>query len=232
MREELPPPLPPATRTVGQLVAETVRFYQDHFWRVLPLGLPIAAIDQIPRHAFVLFAAAPLLTAAYIAASALVGAVAPTRRSLTVALVSGVVVFVPAAALSGWFALLAVAWLAFAGFVVPVAVIERTRLRETFVRARRLARADFVHAVGGLAALAIVYLLVRQVLVVLLKTQGDAAERIAVFLADLVLSPIVFVGAALLYFDQAARVVDSAHAAVHHAVDAVDAGRPDAQGES
>jgi hypothetical protein len=24
---------------VGQLVAESIRFYQEHFWKVLPLGL-------------------------------------------------------------------------------------------------------------------------------------------------------------------------------------------------
>ena len=28
---DLPPPLPPAERTVGQLVAETIRFYGDSF---------------------------------------------------------------------------------------------------------------------------------------------------------------------------------------------------------
>ena len=31
----LPAPLPPAERTVGQLVAETIRAYGDNFWRAL-----------------------------------------------------------------------------------------------------------------------------------------------------------------------------------------------------
>ena len=31
-RDQLPPPLPPETRTVGQLVAESVRLYGDNFW--------------------------------------------------------------------------------------------------------------------------------------------------------------------------------------------------------
>ena len=44
---ELPPPLPPETRTVGQLVAETIRAYGNSFWRVLPLGLPLAIADQL-----------------------------------------------------------------------------------------------------------------------------------------------------------------------------------------
>src|SRR5581483_4053533 len=39
-----PPPLPPERRTVGQLVAETIRFYGRHFWRSLLLGLGPAVI--------------------------------------------------------------------------------------------------------------------------------------------------------------------------------------------
>ena len=46
-RSSLPPPLPPETRTVGQLVAESIRLYGNHFWRVLPLGLALAVIDQL-----------------------------------------------------------------------------------------------------------------------------------------------------------------------------------------
>jgi len=44
---ELPPPLPPGERTVGQVVAETIRAYGDRFWRVLPLGIPVAVVDQL-----------------------------------------------------------------------------------------------------------------------------------------------------------------------------------------
>ena len=45
--QPLPPPLPPEKRTVGQLVAETVRFYGQHFFHVLPLGLSVAALTQL-----------------------------------------------------------------------------------------------------------------------------------------------------------------------------------------
>ena len=31
-RTQLPPPLPPETRTVGQLVAESIRLYGARFW--------------------------------------------------------------------------------------------------------------------------------------------------------------------------------------------------------
>ena len=47
---ELPPPLPPERRTVGQLVAESIRAYQHSFWRCLPLGLPLAVADQLSVH--------------------------------------------------------------------------------------------------------------------------------------------------------------------------------------
>src|ERR687886_556703 len=43
-RRELPPPLPPETRTVGQLVAEAVRFYGNRFWPSLALGAPPAIL--------------------------------------------------------------------------------------------------------------------------------------------------------------------------------------------
>jgi ABC-type Na+ efflux pump permease subunit len=63
-----------------------------------------------------------------------------------------------------------------------------------------------VHALGSLATLAIVFFLTRFVLFFLLRGAGNAADRVAIFLADLVIAPVVFLGAALLYFDQAARV--------------------------
>ena len=45
----LPPPLPPEDRTVGQLVAETIRLYGRRFWASLPLGLPLAVTGQTRR---------------------------------------------------------------------------------------------------------------------------------------------------------------------------------------
>ena len=63
-----------------------------------------------------------------------------------------------------------------------------------------------MHAFGALAALTLVYVLTRVMLILLLRDTGDQTIRGAVFLADLVLSPLMFVGAALLYVDQAARL--------------------------
>jgi hypothetical protein len=39
-----------------------------------------------------------------------------------------------------------------------------------------------------------------------LHSQSNTGQRAAVFVADLVLSPLLFLGGALLYRDQAARV--------------------------
>jgi hypothetical protein len=253
-KEPLPPPLPPETRTVGQLVAESIRFYRQNFARTLMLGLPVALLTQVsievgrgPRLSHeraydllrghgasveeavrfgnllvekgvrddanaVLTTAvtaglgAVMLTVAFIAASVLVGGVRLDRRSGLNAATGGALVFVPVPLLATFFVLPAIAWLAFLGLVVPVAVIERRGYGESLRRATQLARADFVHALGSLATLVIVYFVTRLALIVLLHSAGESTTRTAVFLADVVLSPLLFVGGVLLYYDQAARV--------------------------
>jgi hypothetical protein len=208
----LPPPLPPATRTVGQLVAESIRLYGQRFWTVLPLGLAVVAINQVSAgrstvvQAVVLAGGAPLMAAAYARASALVGeadlAAGDAARSIAV----GSVVWVPAAFLSLFYVLPAIAWLALVGLVVPVLVLERPPLRAALHRAVELARADYVHALASLTTLVILFGLVKLMLALLLRDLGDSGERAALGLADLVVSPLLFVGGAILYLDQAARV--------------------------
>ena len=214
-RDELPPPLPPETRTVGQLVAESVRIYGDNVWPSLLLGVSLVVINQITAgrativQALVLAAGAPLMAASYTGASAIVGDVRPSRADAARAIVVGAIVFVPAAFLALVFVLPAVAWLALVGLVVPVLVLERPGVAAAFRRAIQLARADYLHALGSLATLVILFGLVKLSLAVLLHDLGDSSERVALGLADLVLSPLLFLGAALLYVDQAARVRSS-----------------------
>jgi hypothetical protein len=211
-REPLPPPLPPETRTVGQLVAEAIRLYGRHVRVALALGLSLAAINQVSAgretlvQALVLAACAPLMAASFTGASALVGGVRPTGGELARAVAVGALVFVPAAFLSLVYVLPAIAWLALVGLVVPVLVIERPPVAAALRRAVTLARADYVHAFGALATLVILFGLVRLMLALLLRDLGDSGERIALGLADLVVSPLLFLGGALLYVDQAARV--------------------------
>jgi hypothetical protein len=83
----LPPPLPPETRTVGQVVAEAIRLYGRRYRLALPLGLPLAAADTIAvgsttaERIVVLLVAAPAFTLAFAWASAIAGDVRPGRTT-------------------------------------------------------------------------------------------------------------------------------------------------------
>lgn len=210
--QPLPAPLPPERRTVGQLVAESIRLYGRRFWAALPLGLVLAIADALgpeaPRGSrmLVLVAFAPLFTLAYARATTLVLDIAPPLRAWAAAVAVGTVVFLPAAVLFPWFAIAAVAWLAFVGLVVPVTLAERLGFAESFLRAVRLARADYVHALGSLATLVILFGVTRLLLALVLNAQADNTVRAAVAISDLVLSPLLFLGSAMLYVDQAARL--------------------------
>ena len=231
---DLPPPLPPEDRTVGQLIAETIRAYGNAFWRALPLGFPLALADQLsirhsPAAQMVFFwALTPLFAAAFVAACTLVLHARPNRTAIALA----VLLWLPFPALRSLYILPGLAWLALMGLAVPVAMVERTRFRDSLVRGRRLGVVDYVHALGSLAALVLVVGISANTLSALLHTQGDNGQRVAVFLSDLVLSPLLFLGGALLYVDQAARAVRSARDAdLHPALDADAAGRADPQVE-
>ena len=202
----------PPPRTVGQLVADAIRLYGDRFWRALPLGLSVAVVDQafngLSRDAWVLMSVTVgglLMTASYVAACQLALGKKTDARTWGRALAAGWLAFFPVPALILIFILPAVAWLALVGLVVPVILAEDVGLRAAFRRTLELARADYIHALGSLATLVIVYFLTRTMLVLLLRGTGDQTERIAVFLGDLVLAPLLFLGGALLYFDQVAR---------------------------
>jgi hypothetical protein len=212
MAELRPVALPPAERTVGQLIAESIRFYGDHFWGALWLGLAPATLAvvgaNISRRTALflsptLFGA--LLSATYVYASVLVLGKRPPRSRLLVAWLVGWLVFVPVPFLLLAFLLPGLVWLAGVGLVVPVLVVEDVPVRGALARAWALARADLVHDAGSLFTLAIVVLLTQAVLAFILRGFGDAAVWAAYFLASVVVSPLLFVGAAQLYVDQAAR---------------------------
>jgi hypothetical protein len=238
---DLPSPLPPAERTVGQLVAETIRAYGGNFWRVLPLGIPIAASSQISLgydanvQTVVLFAFTPLIALAYVYACHLILNTRPT----VVAYLTAVLIFAPVPLLVRAAVLPAVAWLALFGLAPAAAMVERLGFRAALGRGRQLGTADYVHALGSLAALVIVVAFSELTLIALLRSQGDNGQRIAHALADIVLSPLLYLGGALLYTDQAARVGSGRphrrsrrDADLHPPLDADPTGRPDPQVES
>jgi hypothetical protein len=212
-QQPLPPPLPPETRTVGQLVAETVRFYGRHFWPSLALGLGPAALaigsTFLGRWGqFVLAAAggAVLISLSYVGGCILVAGRQVPARTVATAWLTAILIWIPVPFLALGIFLPALAWLAFAGLAVPAVIVERAPLRAALGRGMRLGRIDYVHSLGSLATLVILVAATGFLLSLLLHTGSDQAGRVALFLGNLVVSPLVFLGAALLYYDQAARL--------------------------
>jgi hypothetical protein len=212
MAELRPVALPPAERTIGQLVAESIRFYGDHFWSSLALGLApaVAAVvgANVSRRTALLLSPTlfgALLSASFVYASVLVLGGRPRRR-LVAAWLAGWLVLAPVGFLVLAYVLPGLVWLAALALLVPVLVAESLPLRAAVSRAWRLARGDVVHQVGSLLTLAIVVFLTQAVLAFILRGFGDAAEWVAYFLASVVVSPLLFIGTALLYIDQSARV--------------------------
>jgi hypothetical protein len=246
-RTQLPPPLPPETRTVGQLVAESLKLYAARFWPSLALGIGPAVVgvadaelEGPARFAVVLVAGPLLLAGSYAGAVALVRPIG-RGRTVPVALAVGFIAFFPLCLSRLWIFpgiyLVALGWLAFVGLGVPAALVERRGFADSIRRGVELARADYVHALGSLATLAITIFLTGLVLLFALRELSDQALRIAAFLAFLVLAPVFLLGSAVLYVDQAARVESGTRsrrkgdADLHSAVQSDAAGRSDAEVE-
>ena len=207
-----PPPLPPGTRTVGQVVGESVKFYQGNFIPSLSLGLGpaltgigLAALHGWVQFTYLIAVGGLLMTAAFIAATVLVRDLDVDRRRLASALVAGFLIFIPAPFLIQIWLLPGVAWLALVGLAVPAILVEGLGLGAGIRRALRLARADFVHVLGSLATLVILSFLCSWVLYFLLRSQGEAVRNVAAFFTLLVISPMLFIGSVILYDDQCAR---------------------------
>jgi hypothetical protein len=247
-RAQLPPPLPPETRTVGQLVAEAIRIYGSRFWPSLALGigpglLGIAAaeLDGAARVAVVVGVGPLVLASSYAGAVALLRPIG-RGRYVGVALAAGYLAFLPICVSRLWIFpgiyLVALAWLALVGLAVPAALVERRGYADALRRGVQLARADYVHALGSLATLAITIFLTGLVIFFSIREGSGQAIRIAAVLALIVLAPLFVLGAAVLYVDQAARVESSPRARrnsngdVHPSFKPDASGRADAEGKS
>jgi hypothetical protein len=210
-----PEALPPAERTVGQVIAESIRLYGQTFLPSLALGLPAAAIVGLAA-----WLPEPERTASVLAVGSLLSGWALVRAvrivrpeadgSTAAALAVGVVAFLPAVLVRvvvfpGIYPL-ALVWLAATIFAVPAVLVERASVGASLPRSMRLARADPVHALGGLVTLAITIVLSALVLTFLLRGFGDQKLIVAAVLALAVVTPLFFIGVAVLYADQAARV--------------------------
>jgi hypothetical protein len=213
--EPRPAALPPAERTVGQVIAESIRIYGEHFRVALLLGIGPAVLVVLGTHVSerALFVLTPTLTgavvsASYVGACVLVLEARPSNRRLALAWLVGWLIFVPVPFLVVAFILPGLAWLAALGLTVPVLLVEELAVPSALSRAWQLARAGYVHVLGSLATLAIVVLLTQGMLAFLLRGSGGAAISTAFFLADVVISPLLFIGSALLYIDQTARAAE------------------------
>jgi hypothetical protein len=198
-------------------VAEAIRLYGGRFLLSLLLGVPAAAIvaggawlHGAARTVAVIVVGGPLSSAALVGAVRLVYPESRGERAeLAAAFGVGLVAFAPAllariVVFPGIY-LLSLAWLAATMFAVPALLVEGVPPRRALLRSLRLARADAVHALGTLATLTIAIVLTALVLTFLLRGFGDQGMRVAALLALLVVTPLFFLGAAVLYADQAAR---------------------------
>jgi hypothetical protein len=220
-----------------------MRAYGRNFWKALALGVPVAVVNalvwQLERaQVEIVLVSALLVTVSYVVGCAIVTGAPLRSRNALVAYAIGVAVFIPFPFLVAVFVLPGLAWLALVGLAVPAALVEGLGFRASFVRGYRLARADFVHVLGGLATLALVVFLTQTVLFFVLREYAENTRVAAATLASLVVSPILFLGAALLYVDQNARLGSVADrgkerdAQVPHAHDADREGSPDPPRES
>jgi hypothetical protein len=217
-KSPLPAPLPPEQRTVGQLIAEAIKLYHAHFWRALPLGaaaVPFVLAEHyfgggrngIPSAAHLALALAvetPAFAAVYVGALVLVLGRAPGRRVLR-AYALALPVFACFRVLAIFAVLPGIVWLALVGLAVPAVLVEDAAPLQALRRGVELARADLVHMLGGLCALALVTFLAAAALAILLHTEAANSSLVAISLAQAVLLPILLLGSALLYVDQAAR---------------------------
>jgi hypothetical protein len=244
----LPPPLPPETRTVGQLVAEALKLYGARFWPSLALGIGPAVfgvadreLEGAARAVFDLVVGPLVFAASYGAAVALVKPIGRGRHVI-VALAAGSIAFLPLclARLVSDFPginLMAIAWLGFFCLAVPAALVERRSFVDALRRGIQLARADYLHVVFSLATLVVTIFLTGLVLFFLLRSLSDQALRIAALLALLVLTPIFMLGTAILYLDQEARVESGPRlrrrrdADIHSAFEPDGSGRSDLEGQ-
>ena len=197
---------------MGQLIAETIRFYGSHFWRSLGLGLAPAGLavgttflGRWGQFALAAVGGGLLISLTFVVACVLVVGSRIPARTLATAWCAALLVWIPVPFLALGVFLPALAWLAFAGLAVPAAVMERVSLRAALGRGIQLGRADYWHSLGSLAALVVVVGATGLLLSLLIHTGSDQAARVALFLGNLIVSPLVFLGGALLYYDQAAR---------------------------
>jgi hypothetical protein len=210
---------------LSEIFAETIRLYGERIWSALALGILFtgALFVGVVLHPVAWFALATVAFGAIFAAACRLAAgdsfgeawgQVLLRTPLLLPLFFAVVLPFVVTLYYGILVLVGAAWLALAGFAIPVAMLEVApegasvlkRMGFALDRAIQLARVHYLHALGVIAALLVVELLVAYLMIGLLFSFADNTAAAAAFLAGIVLWPFVFLGLAVLYFEQRTRV--------------------------
>ena len=221
-RTSLPPPLPPETRTVGQLVAEALKLYGARFWPALALGVGPGifgvADSELGGAARVIFdvLVGPLVFAAASYSRRGCAREAHRARSLRRRRAGYRLPRVPAdlpgkalQRLPG-INLMAVAWLAFFCLAVPAALVEQRGFLDA-LRRGVATRPRGLHPRPRLTRDASHHDLPDRSRVVLLVACAEQTRRCGRGAAGTTSSSLrsSCLGAAILYVDQEARVESS-----------------------
>jgi hypothetical protein len=213
---------------LGELLAQTVSIYGERVRAAFGLGLIYAGV---------LLAAAVVHVSVYYAVTAIMFTMASGvavrlvtgdtfREAWAQVLVRFPVVLLLAAvvglpfALAGFLSVLFILiafWLGLTAFAVPAAMVEQTRasggplhiVTYALERTLALAKVDYLHATGVVAALLIVNFVFGILLANLLVGFADNGKIVALALVQVVLAPFFFLGLAVLYFEQRARAAVS-----------------------
>jgi hypothetical protein len=224
---------------VGQLVGEAIRAYGARFWKSLVLGVPVVLANALvwarpsgDLRLTLLPITALLISASYVLALGFVTGARVLSRGGVVAYCLAVVLFLPVPLLVAIFIIPGLVWLSLLGLSVPAVLVEGLGVRAALRRGLQLAKADFAHVLGGLATLALVVIISQFSLYFVLREYADNTRMIAAALAALVVSPVVFLGSALLYVDQEARLRSRGERRKESDADVPDADHVDREGRA
>jgi hypothetical protein len=223
------PPLRPVERPLmlGEVFAETIRVYGERIWFAFGLGVSVAAaiaLAAVIRNDIITvaiftwaFAALFALAVRYIEGDSVGEALRLVGARAPVLFVLGVVVTLPLAlgVFDPLIGLVVSFWLGVMSFAIPVAVTEdveggfAARVGYALRRSYAIGRAEYLHAVGVVAAFVIVYGLFGRLLVQALGGFADNGLVPAVLITEGFLLPFLFLGLAVLYFEQRSRAISS-----------------------
>jgi hypothetical protein len=209
---------------LSELLAETVRLYGHRFGAAIGIGIPSGAAflatlaTPTPLDVVILalaFTVSYAAAARVTAGDPLVEAFAQAGLRAPVLLVLTLVVAVPfvLAVTQLFLVVLGVAWLGLMCFSIPVALLEQDpearswfeRIGFALSRSVALARVEYLHAVGIVAALVLLYVVLGIVLATALVGFAENGREIAVAISQVLLAPVFFFGLSVLYYEQKVR---------------------------